>query len=217
MRIAFCGSQGTGKSTLVPLLSKKFNIPVMNKTTQEVMDEFGFKSQDDVLSDPGKTGIYFQTAMIKSRHDFFKEKNLTGQTNYITDRTPLDSWAYFLVHNSYYATDEQSEHLYKLVKESSEYFDYVFTLSPGLFQVEDNGVRNTKIFYQKTIQTVIEHNALDVGFKLIQVPQSVLSIEDRVEWIYDYVKTYEETKKAEKIGTSEGRYYEDLISYLSDK
>ena len=73
MRIAFCGSQGTGKSTLVPLLSKKLGIPVMNKTTQEVMDEFGFKSQDDVLSDPGKTGIYFQTAMIKSRHDFFKD------------------------------------------------------------------------------------------------------------------------------------------------
>lgn len=217
MRIAFCGSQGTGKSTLVPLLSKKLGIPVMNKTTQEVMDEFGFKSQDDVLSDPGKTGIYFQTAMIKSRHDFFKEKNLTGITDYITDRTPLDSWAYFLVHNSYYATDEQSEHLFNLVKESSEYFDYVFTLTPGLFRVAENGIRNTKVFYQKTIQAMIERNALDVGFKLIHVPSDVLSVDDRVNWIADYIKIYENIKISEKTKIVSERYYDSLIDYLSEK
>lgn len=194
MRIAFCGSQGTGKSTLVPLLSERLGLPVLNKTTQEIMDEFGFKSQNDILKDPAETGVKFQRAMIKSRHDFFMEKNNFGITNYITDRTPLDSWAYYLVHNSYYADDSISDELKELVKDSSKYFDYVFTLRPGLFKIENNGVRNTKVYYQKTIHTIIQGNAIDLGYRLIEVPSSVLSVEDRVDWIADHVKTMEEIK-----------------------
>lgn len=194
MRIAFCGSQGTGKSTLVPLLSERLGLPVLNKTTQEIMNEFGFKSQNDILKDPAETGVKFQQAMIKSRHDFFMEKNNSGVTDYITDRTPLDSWAYYLVHNSYYADDSISDELKELVKDSSKYFDYVFTLRPGLFKIENNGVRNTKIYYQKTIHTIIQGNAIDLGYRLIEVPSSVLSVEDRVDWIADHVKTMEEIK-----------------------
>lgn len=194
MRIAFCGAQGTGKSTLVPLLSEQLGLPVLNKTTQEIMDEFGFKSQNDILKDPAGAGVEFQRAMIKSRHDFFLEKNKSGIIDYITDRTPLDSWAYYLVHNSYYASDDISDELNKIVKDSSKYFDYVFTLRPGLFEIQNNGVRNTKVYYQKTIHTIIQGNAIDLGYRLIEVPSSVLSIEDRVDWIVDHVKTMEEIK-----------------------
>lgn len=189
LRIAFCGAQGTGKSTLVPLIAEKLCIGVLNKTTQEVMDEFGFKSQNDILNDPAVKGVEFQSAMIKSRHDFFMKKNEEGICRYITDRTPLDSWAYYLVHNSYYASDSVSDELRNYVKDSSKYFDFVFNLVPGLFTVENNGIRNTKSYYQKTIHSVIQYNALDLGYKLITVPSSVLSIDDRVNWILDYLNT----------------------------
>lgn len=195
MRIAFCGAQGTGKSTLVPLISKRLNLPILNKTTKEVMDEFNFKSQDDVLKDPSVTGVNFQSAMIKSRHDFFMNHNKNGVTNYITDRTPLDSWVYYLVHNSYYASDKVSKELENIVKDSSQYFDFVFTLKPGLFDIEDNGVRNTKLYYQKMIDSLIESNSLKMGFHLIEVPSSVLSVEDRVDWIVDYVEVMKNINK----------------------
>lgn len=190
-RIGFCSAGGTGKTTLLNPLSLKLGLDIKNLTTQSLMSEFHLKNQNDAVSVAGVVpdiGIQFQTKLINNRTDFFYQvSDMEGNDEFVSDRTPLDSLAYYMIHNSYWDTQESTQKLIDKVKESSQYFDYVFMLPTKVIPVENNGVRGLNPEYHELVQNTIKSLAPSVNYKLIEIPAHVLSVEDRVNWIGHFI------------------------------
>ena len=186
--IGLCSAGGTGKTTLLEPLSKKFDLPIVNLTTGELMKQFNLDNQNEVVAVAGVVphiGIDFQSKLIKDRTNHFRRyRGYYPSDGFISDRTPLDSLAYYMIHNCYWDKEENTVDLIREVTDSANLFEYVFMLPVGVIPVENNGIRGLNPFYHGMIQENLKFLANMTGYKLIEVPDDVLAIEDRVNWIY---------------------------------
>ena len=127
MRIAFSGGQGIGKTTLTEAISQAMNIPIIRANTRSMMPE-GISSHLDVLKmaviEPNK-GVEFQHNLIKSRYELFK--NTTG--SFISDRCVLDSYVYYLMHNSFFDMPENVQQMKTLMKKSFDDLDVIIAFN----------------------------------------------------------------------------------------
>lgn len=190
LRIAFASAGGTGKTTLLPYVSSALNVEIKNVTTMSLMDKYNLSSQNDavlVASAVPNIGIKFQSDLINTRYNtFYIESNVKDQ-DFVTDRTPLDSLAYYMIHNSYWDKNENSKDLIDIVTKSSELYDYVFMLPTNVIPVEDDGRRGLNPEYHELVQNTIRYLAKRTGYNLIEVPEDVVSLEDRTNWVKTYI------------------------------
>lgn len=189
-RIAIVGAGGIGKSTILKPLSEEMNLEIKQFTTREFMTKYHFRSQDDVVAAGAvlpNIGISFQKELIEQRSKYFNDLISKGEDNFVTDRLPLDSLAYYLIHNSYWDVASNTNYLKQVTKDCCNRFDYIFTFCTKVFPVENDGVRGTNPEYHEIIQSTILNSAKELGINVITVPFAVKTINDRVKWIKDYV------------------------------
>ena len=201
MKIAISGSQGLGKTTLANSISNLYNIDFLKVDTSSLMPR-GVKSHKDVLKmsilKPEK-GIKFQTSLIENRYKLFQENK-----NFISDRAVLDSYIYYLLHNSMFDTSENSSYLEKIVNKSLKELDFLILFNPSI-DVErclltDNNIRFTNYKYFKLVnENILQYitNLLCIYGEINNnfiVSKNIKKVKDkynRIEIIFlSYLKLY---------------------------
>jgi deoxyadenosine/deoxycytidine kinase len=90
-KIAFCGSHGTGKSTLLKGVSKNLNIPVLNNTIRMFYKNIGI---DDFDKLPANIRTQCQLNLLLNQ---IEREDSEGKNGFITDRSVLDYIGYMAV------------------------------------------------------------------------------------------------------------------------
>lgn len=209
-KIVFAGSGGTGKSTLMEAYSNKHGVPIARVETKSMMP-VGIRSHLDIIrmaTHSPAEGVKFQKDIIEARTNLFVEH--TG--GLVSDRSVVDSYAYYSVHNSMFAEDGLDFELMKLTAKSLMHTDITFLLKPdlSLLGVPDNNVRLRSLAYYEAISSVILSTMRDIVSNdvilhhSIAIPNSELIV-DLACTPYTTVAILNESKYSNGIATVEDR------------
>lgn len=152
--VVFSGAQGTGKSTLAKAWSEHAKVPFIAVQTRDYLPD-GISSHLDILklaiTDPGEA-IQFQSNLINMRAELFAANVGKGFTS---DRAVFDSFAYYMVHNSMFATPEITDGLELVTDKSVWDYDVTVVLDPIQTTLEDNQFRVVNPGYSRSISRVM--------------------------------------------------------------
>jgi deoxyadenosine/deoxycytidine kinase len=90
-KIAFCGSHGTGKSTLLHSVAKNFDIPILDNTIRTYYKNIGI---DDFDKLPANVRTQCQLNLLLNQ---IEREDIEGKNGFITDRSVLDYIGYTAV------------------------------------------------------------------------------------------------------------------------
>ena len=152
MKIAFSGSGGTGKTTLLKELNKTMHYPVINEGVREWLRLHKFNDFKEMNTNDIKQ---MQLDVLNKKiqlENFYKR--------FIVDRTTIDNFCYALR----WIGSESSEHndfmsnYFKRCMEHVKTYDLIFICPWNAFKIEDDGIRSNKKWYQYMIQSLIEYH-----------------------------------------------------------
>lgn len=183
LKIALCGAQGTGKTTLMNALATEFGLTVRQQETKEVMQKYGFNCHKDALQasvlKPQKA-IQFQAELIEGKRDLNRQEG-----GFITDRSPIDSLAYYSIHNSMWAPNSVSDYLRKAAFDGTKELDLLIFLDPENLVIEDNLMRTTSFEYYNVVRSYMERLIFEfiessevkvLGDVMVRLPEDDLEI-----------------------------------------
>ena len=154
-RIFITGASGTGKTTLARMVSEITGFPFLPTSAKEIWPEFNFKNHSDALRasclDP-EVGYNYQHEILKRR-----VKALHNQKHFVSDRSPFDNYAYFLIQNSFMNGELQNE-MFRTRCEDNLYLAdaLIFLRLPDNSTIEDDGFRIANADYQRMVDATIE-------------------------------------------------------------
>lgn len=188
-KIALCGGGGTGKSYLCNAYSKAVQTAYIPATTRAIAAEFGFASHAEVVKtgvmDPEK-GIAYQTECSRRMAEVFKS---TPEKHFITDRSPLDFMAYYLLQNSFWATKEQTDNVIAITKDACKVFDVIILLPVNAFKVVGDGYRTTNEITHEIVEDMIRFSARKADVQLVEMPRSIVDINERINFVQSTLRT----------------------------
>lgn len=156
MLIAICGSQGSGKSTLIKELQQTF--PDINlidrKTARSILDEWGTTLQE--VYQCNRTMMAFQDEILERK---IADEQIATISNdiWITERTYIDLLAFTVANLG--RIDGCSEWLNAYASkciDNQNNYDATFKLPAGKFEIEADGVRPTNPHYCNMIDTFMD-------------------------------------------------------------
>lgn len=180
LKIALAGSGGSGKTTLMESWARKYEVPIARIETKSMMPD-GISSHMDIIklaTHSPQDGIKFQESLIRARTDLF----CGATTGLISDRSVVDSYAYYSIHNSMFADADLNRELYRLTADSVNATDITVILAPDLAKlggVPENGVRLSSIPYYHAISAVITDTLIGIVSNDI-IASTMLQINDLV-------------------------------------
>lgn len=187
MLVAICGSQGTGKSTIlqnITLQRPGCNV-ITRKTSRSILSEWNVQLKD-VYSSP-EIMRSFQDELLKRK--LIDDKKIDQKIINFTERSFVDLFVYSLVvmgsNNKY---SEWIDNYYSMCCEANKIYDYVFYVNRGVFDVEDDGTRSTNSHFSKLIdQTMLTYSneMYDAGTKFIKLEST--TPDERVTEIINYI------------------------------
>lgn len=173
MRIAFSGSGGTGKTTLLNEINKDLNLPIIGEGIREWLTEHGF-------SDFKQLGI---KDVVKMQEDTLRRKMdiESNLQSFISDRSTVDNLSYALrwigsVENEY--DTWMAQYITYAMNHANKNYDLIFILPWGELDLVNDGTRSTKTWYQYMIQSIIERHIYMLEGPMIYEVMSV-PLEDR--------------------------------------
>ena len=153
MRIAFTGSGGTGKTTLLEELNKELELPVIGEGIREWLVENDYKDFKDL-------GI---EGTIKMQEDTLQRKmSIESELqSFVADRTTVDNLCYAVRWigsvNSEYDT-WMAQYITHAINHANVNYDIIFMLPWGVIPIEKDGTRSSKTWYQYMMQNLIERH-----------------------------------------------------------
>lgn len=149
MLISICGSQGSGKSTILHELQNLGYNVITRKTSRSILTDWKI-TLDQVNNDPDLT-IKFQNEIINRKFQDEEIAQLAAPSSvWFTERTYADLMTYFLIStgkdNRF--SDEINDYYKKCISHQQAY-DKVFYLKAGHFVPEHDGVRGTNVHYSR--------------------------------------------------------------------
>lgn len=93
-KIALFGASGTGKTTLAKLISKKYDIPYLEKLSPEIYNEI-FGDEKNPLGDKTKNSLFLLS------HCICRMNQQLQTESYVADRSILDSMLYIAMDFDY--------------------------------------------------------------------------------------------------------------------
>lgn len=148
MLISIAGSQGSGKTTLINELSKKFMYPtVERKTSRSILSDWRV-TLDEVNSSADLTQ-QFQEEILKRKYDddIGTTKTHTQEIT-ITERTMIDLLLFATVNigKDNNMSDWLNDYGDRCIR-ANKIYDFVFYLTAGHFDIEKDGVRGHNKYY----------------------------------------------------------------------
>lgn len=179
MKIAFCGTQSSGKSTLVKYLSL---IPAFN--TFEIFTE---KSKE--IRDIG-IPLNMDSTLIGQIHFMSHRALELLEPYFLSDRSIIDVMGYTKASSTmnYYEKEDFCKLASNLIKE----YDHIFYVSPVGVEIEDNKVREISAEYRETIDFIILNLLRNYGYRiknLHYIPKN-LTVEQRAAFVLDKINIY---------------------------
>lgn len=198
MRIAFAGSAGIGKTTLLKSVNEYLQYPVVSEGVRSYIEEHK-------ITDFHKLN---DKQLMKFQLEILNRKRAVEPTydRFIADRTSLDNMAYAL----YYLSNKEEyqrglmDYATDCTIHAVQTYDVIFVLPYGMFPIEDDGIRKPMPAHQLMIHMLIEHAvALGQGqsFHVHQVQED--TVENRTMEVLNVVDRMLDTKqkfKAERTG-----------------
>ena len=177
LKIAFCGAHGVGKTTLIDSLDIEPNKRI-KEIARELLKEFW-----DLQSMATISKLRFQSKCFKKQKE--AEERLRD-TWFVSDRSIHDIYVYtHMVDVEWEFAIEFKEYIMKAMHDEIKQnnYDIVFYI-PIEFELENDGVRNMDLQFQKDIDSMI-HNSLIIN----KVPFITLkgTIEERVAQVKQVV------------------------------
>lgn len=182
MKIAFCGTQSTGKTTLLNEMIKwkEFGDYFISTNISRTLQQQGYPINEE--------GDYLTQVLIEEKHI----ENLT-HSNLLADRSILDAYIY-----SYYLflhgkiTEVEMSDLEEIFEKYVFDYDMLFYIKPE-FPLFKDGVRSESEEFRREID-----NLFDQFIQLYELPQMVLvsgTLEERIQTIRKIIDEYEENCK----------------------
>lgn len=162
MLIAVCGSQGSGKSTIIQEIKDRGYVTVERKTARSILSERKV-TLDEVNADLNIKKKFQEELTKRKRLD---EYSTAARRDIIAfcERTHADLFTYALVSLGVY--NEHSKWLnwyYQECLRNCQYYDKVFYLRGGLFTIEHDGVRGSNPHYARMVDLTM----LDITRQMI--------------------------------------------------
>lgn len=151
-KIFISGTSGAGKTTLAKYISARYRIPFISSSAKELWGDYGVNSHKELIEltqrDPA-VGLKFQYDLLD-----YRAKVLEGESEFVTDRGPLDNLVYFMTQCSYRIASEETENYIRACKEAypSEYTQIYLTANP--LELELDGYRIDNKYYQMTMDAL---------------------------------------------------------------
>jgi len=126
--LVICGAHGTGKSTLVDVLSKMYELYAIQHTVRSYWEEIGVSDFERL---PSEVRTITQKDILTRQ---IEREDAEGTEGFITDRSVIDVLAYSYVSSDMRGSDWRI--FEQLVKERVQYYSYIiyapveFTPSP---------------------------------------------------------------------------------------
>lgn len=178
MRVAFTGSNSTGKTTIVKCLSK---VPRL----QEYIEVFLYSDARAILQNMGfsKMDTMTQKQMQDFQLTYFHKKKYTEHLhgNFITDRSFVDIAAYWLIRDTWDKAKEEQNLLLNPCKEEAMNYDILFYLPFGRIEFEYDGCRSTDLDFHRKVDSQIKNFLDEWQLKYVIVGTSDLS--QRIELV----------------------------------
>lgn len=165
------GSQGTGKTSLANLLSKKLNIPIIQEVARN------FKKEQLNKNNPEYPSIQKRILVAQIQEEKKHE-------DFISDRSSIDNLAYFIYGCSdKVSVSENMSYIYDAIT-NARLYTHIFFLRPE-FDIVDDNFRDCNISYQKDIDTTIYTilNIFNIKYYILTG-----SIEERIQKAMESIK-----------------------------
>lgn len=162
-KIMFAGASGTGKSTLAEWIANgaelfsSNSIPFVSGSVSDLIPKTKDMPHKDMLARDPMELYHEDMQILNIRHKKFKEYE-----NFVSDRSYLDSAAYFLYKQADKQPECEVEHFLELSKMllNQECTHLIFIrFHTGLYKewvTEDNGKRIVSSFFQMEISAIME-------------------------------------------------------------
>jgi|SRR6478609_4407127 len=165
MKVAFTGTSGAGKTTLVKFVEQTYGLTHYSSSASDIMTEEdkqsikhsgnGHLSVIKRSADEYEFAYAFQTVLLKRRSDIIQY-----QDNFVTDRSPADNITYFMTQAGFHpelGDDIARKHI-QLALETWQKLTHVIYIKPCQPDlVEDNGSRIANKFYQISVDAIFDH------------------------------------------------------------
>lgn len=169
MKVAFTGSSGAGKTTLVTFVKERLGLTHLSGSAGDLKTEGDKHIIDEVYGYPGGGHVgVIKFSALNPEYGLMNQKFLQlrrkelilKNDNFVTDRSPIDNLTYFINQMGYHpmVTDAMVEEFIKECLEAWEeltHVIYVKAVQPG--EVERNGSRVANKYYQKAIDAQFEY------------------------------------------------------------
>lgn len=158
-RIQFCSCAGTGKTTICEYLEKNMNIPFISVQTKDIMCKYphclGHKELINCSCNYPEESFKMQKELAEKRLELLK--NYPSYKPYCMDRSLIDNYVYFLLHDSKNQTEEICKEFKNLMLESLQYADYIILLT--LYNNRKISYKDTRIsnyYFQKMVEYIFQ-------------------------------------------------------------
>lgn len=201
MKIYFSGCSGTGKSTLAKWIEDTYGIPFITTSTKPLWDKYGVKNHIELIkiaTENPQLGIDFQFDLLR-----YRKEVLSQHESFVTDRSPVDNLAYFLMQNSHIATEDQTEEYIKQCKELLFTGTHLFFIDfTSDIKLENDGMRVSNKYYQQmsnsVFKDVINDWMWDIGVEKLQYSKiSVWDMDTRKDQVTRILNQYNHDKVAQ--------------------
>jgi nicotinamide riboside kinase len=170
-KIALTGSHGTGKSTLAEALTEKVRKKFVITHTPEIPRLFVDEFNDKTLFRRERNTFGWQTLILSRQIEV--ESLLSPKVQLLVcDRTIVDHWAYTKILFPRECATAEGRAWAAIVARWVRTYDRVFRL-PIEFAIQDDGVREDDLEFQREIDRTIETIYYDLGVSLITISGSV--------------------------------------------
>lgn len=166
MKVAFTGTSGAGKTTLVKYVAEKYGLPWISGSSGDL------KTQEDKDRFPEIQGKGHEHVIVQSALNPYlgwenqlqilqrRKEAIENNSSFVTDRSPVDNMVYMLMQCAYHK--EIDDHMVSLFKqtclEAWSKLTHVIYIKPCQPEgIENNNSRVTNLHYQQSIDAVFNY------------------------------------------------------------
>lgn len=179
MLVAFTGTQGCGKTTLLNALEEEGYNVIKRKTARSVLAEWKM-DLSQIYSDR-QLHMRFQDALLDRKIEDESQYVDTDEI-WLTERSYTDLFVYTAMNLSMHnECDKWLNEYYAKCSNAQSFYNHVFYIPGGQFDVQADDVRGHNPHYAKMIEMMMEHynfkmNPINAGSYI-----KTTDIEERVE------------------------------------
>lgn len=165
MKIAFTGTSGAGKTTLVRFVEQMYGLTHYSSSASDIMTEEdkqsikhsgnGHLSVIKRSAEEHEFAYAFQTVLLKRRSDIIKYKD-----DFVTDRSPADNITYFMTQAGFHpelGDDIARLHIANALSIWNELTHVIYIKPVQPESVENNGSRIPNKYYQISVDAIFDY------------------------------------------------------------